>query len=191
MSKIWSFIIIISIIFAALTGKLDIISKSISEGAANTIENILTIMGLTCFWTGIFNILRNTEIISKLSKIIKVITKRLFKPSEITDEIMEDISLNITSDMLGVGNAATTYSIEAINKMQKINKKDTPNDSMTTFILLNTASIQLLPTTVISLRTMFGSKNPSSIIIPVWIVSVFALLIGLLAIKILNKVVKE
>src|SRR5574344_3121755 len=113
---------------------------------------MLTILGLTCFWTGIFNILKKTSIITKLSKVISKITKPLFKKEEITEEILEDVSLNISSDALGIGNAATAYSIEAINKMQKINKKNSPNDTMSTFILLNTASIQIIPTTIISLR---------------------------------------
>lgn len=191
MSIIWSSIIIISLIYGVIFGSSENIMEIITNASMGAIENIITLAGMLCFWSGIFNILKNTKIITKLSKIVKPITKRLFKEEEITEEIMEDVALNVTSNAIGVGNAATTFSVSAISKMQKINKnKEKPNDSMTAFILLNTASIQIIPTSIISLRILYKSVSPTVILIPVWIVTILGLSAGIIAIKILNKVVK-
>lgn len=191
MSKIWSCIIIISLLFSMFLGNPENLMEIITKSCANSVENVITLAGMLCFWSGIFNILKNTEVITKVSNIVKPITKGLFKKDEVTDEILEDVALNVTSNAIGVGNAATVFGISAITKMQKLNKnKEKPNDSMTAFILLNTASIQIIPTSIISLRILYLSKAPTSIILPVWIVTVSGLTAGIFAIKILNKVVK-
>lgn len=190
MSYIWSGMIIISIIYCISFGNFQNVLEIITKASSSSIENILTLAGMLCFWSGIFNILKNTSTIDKLSNLFKPILRRLFKKDEVTNEILEDVSLNIASNAIGVGNAATAFGVSAISKMQKINNKEKPNDSMTTFILLNTASIQIIPTNIISLRILYGSLNPTNIIIPVWIVTILALFFGIVAIKILNKVVK-
>lgn len=191
MSIIWSIMIMIAILFAFFTGRADSLIEIITKASSNSIENVITLGGMLCFWTGIFNILKHTPIIEKLAAFVKPVTSKLFVKSEIDDEIMQDVALNVTSNAIGVGNAATVFGINATKKMQLKNKnKDKPNDSMTAFILLNTASIQLIPTTIISLRALYGSENPGEIIFAVWIVTLLALTTGIISIKILNKVVK-
>ena len=191
MSIIWSIMIIIAIVFTFANGSADMLIEHITKASANSIENIMTLAGMLCFWTGIFNILKNTSLIEKMANIVKPITRKLFRNDEVNDEIMQDVALNVTSNAIGVGNAATVFGINAIKKMQEKNKnKEKPNDSMTAFILLNTASIQLVPTTMISLRALYGSEKPGEIILAVWIVSILALFFGIVSIKILNKVMK-
>lgn len=191
MSIIWSFIIMLAIVFAFFTGNADNLIEHVTKASTNSIENIMTLAGMLCFWTGIFNILKHTPIIDKLANFVKPITSKLFKKDEIDDEIMQDVALNVTSNAIGVGNAATVFGISATKKMQVKNKnKERANDSMTAFILLNTASIQLIPTTIISLRAIYGSVNPGEIILAVWIISIAALAAGIISIKILNKVIK-
>lgn len=191
MSIIWSLMIMIAIIFTFATGNADTLIEHVTKASSNSIENFVTLAGMLCFWTGIFNILKHTPLIEKLANFVKPITSKLFKKDEVDDEIMQDIALNVTSNAIGVGNAATVFGINATKKMQEKNKnKDKPNDSMTAFILLNTASIQLIPTTIISLRAVYGSENPGEIILGVWIVTILALIAGIVLIKILNKVVK-
>ena len=191
MSIIWSVMIIIAIIFTFFNGSADTLIEHITKASSNSIENIITLMGMLCFWTGIFNILKHTSLIEKMANLVKPITSLLFKKEEVDDEIMQDVALNVTSNAIGVGNAATVFGINATKKMQAKNKnKNKPNDSMTAFILLNTASIQIIPTTIISLRAIYGSEKPGEIIVAVWLVSVLALASGIIMIKILNKVVK-
>lgn len=191
MSIIWSCMIMLTIVFTFFTGSADSLIEHITKASTNSIENIMTLAGMLCFWTGIFNILKHTPVIDKLANFVKPIMRGLFKKEEIDDEIMQDVALNVTSNAIGVGNAATVFGISATKKMQAKNKnKDKANDSMTAFILLNTASIQLIPTTIISLRVIYGSNNPANIILAVWIVTIAALVAGLISIKTLNKVIK-
>lgn len=191
MSKIWSILIVISILFSMLSGKPDQIIGQITKASMSATENVITFAGMICFWTGMFNILKNTKAIEKISTIFRPIIRILFKKEEVNDKAMEDIAFNITSNVVGVGNAATAFSVKAMEEMQKENKnKSVTNDSMSTFVLINTASLQLIPTSIISLRMLYGSNNANSIIVPIWTVSVISFLVGLISIKFLNKVVK-
>ena len=132
------------------------------------------------------SILSNTNIISKISTKIYSIFSFLFKKDEVSSKAKEYISLNIVSNLLGIGNAATINSLNGIEELQKCNKnKDRLNKSMVTFIALNTASMQIIPTSMISLRTLYNSSNPELIILPVIIVSFISLCISLISVNIL------
>ena len=116
MSKIWSIMIIFSVLFAIAAGNSESIINNITTGAVNAVENVFTFMGMLCFWNGIFNILKSTSLINKLSKVITPVTSKLFRRDEVDEEILESIALNVTADALGAGNAATIYSVDAIKK---------------------------------------------------------------------------
>ncbi|MEG1705005.1 MAG: nucleoside recognition domain-containing protein [Clostridia bacterium] len=190
MNKIWSSIILISIIIAFLTGIPDVILSTCVNESKTSIENILTLAGMLCFWSGIFKIFENTSLIEKLSNVIDKITCKIFNKNELTTKAKKNISLNITSNILGIGNAATVNGIKAMEEMNKINKSNKASNNMTKFVLINTASLQLIPTSMIALRTLYGSKNPTNILIPVLIVTAVSLIVGLVSINILNKIMK-
>lgn len=190
MSKIWSFIILISIIIAFLTGKPDIITSSVMSESKIAVENIIYLIGMMCFWSGIFKVFENTSLLDKLSNKINKIVLNFFDKKELNDEARKSMALNITSNILGVGNAATINGIKAIEAMATVNKSDKPSNNMTKFVLINTASLQLIPTNMIALRTLYGSSNPTNILIPVWIVTIVSLTVGLISISILNKIIK-
>lgn len=191
MSVVWCAIMVISIIISFVVGTGENIVASISTSGAKAVENSLTLLGMTCFWTGIFNILRNTKLVQCIAKILNPVISKMFCKQELNDTIKENMSLNITCNMLGVGNAATVYGLVTAEEMAKVSK--TPNkvsDNLATFIIINTASIQLLPTSMISLLTLYGATNAVGIVVPVWLSSSISLIIGIVVIKILNKVVK-
>ena len=191
MSKIWSFMIIASIVVAFAWGDVAGIPNIIMESSITATENIVKLIGMTCFWSGMFNILQKTSLIEKLSKLITISIKRLFKREEVNDKAMENISLNMTCDMLGVGNAATVYGLKAIEELNKENDdKSRANDSIIMFVILNAASIQLIPTGMITLSAMYNSKNPVEIVPCVWLVTVVTLIVGIISCKVLNKVIK-
>ena len=188
MSKIWGFLIGLSIIVAIFLGKPDVVINSIMDSSRNAIENILTLTGMICFWSGIFKIFESTSVIQKFSKLFGKTIGFLFNKKDLSNKSKEYICMNLTSNIIGVGNAATINGIKAIKALHEDNKKqDFPSDNMTTFILLNTASIQLIPSSMIALRTMYGSLNPSAIVIPIWIVTFVSLICGIISIKLLNK----
>jgi len=191
MSKIWSFMIIASIVVTFAWGSINTIPDIIMESSITATENMVKLLGMTCFWSGMFNILQKTSLIDKLSRLITRCIKGLFKKGEVNDKAMENISLNMTCDMLGVGNAATVYGLKAIEELNKENDDKTrANDSIIMFVILNAASIQLIPTGMITLRSMYNSQNPVEIVPWVWLVTVVALIVGIVACKILNKVMK-
>lgn len=188
LTVIWAIMIIVSIITALLLGNADSILVVISESTKNAIESVITIAGMMCLWSGFFNILKETKLVKKLAAFLKKPILRLFEKNSMSESEIENISLNITSNVLGIGNAATIYGLNAVEEMQKNNlDKKTATNNMTILAVINAASIQLVPTTMITLRAINGAKNPSSIIIPIWIVSGLSLIAGIIAIKMLNR----
>lgn len=188
MSKIWSFILVISIIFYIVFGMSGDFIEDIVNSSKNAVQNVLELIGMMCFWSGIFNILEKTSLINDISEKFSKILMKLFKKEELTNDATKYISLNMVSNIIGVGNAATINGIKAMEEMQKVNPDKTkPSDNMALFVLINTASLQLIPTSMIGIRAMYGAQNPGSIILPVIIVTFASLIVGLISIKILNK----
>ena len=191
MSKIWAFMILISIVVAVLYGGVSNIPDIIMSSSVDATQNILKLVGMTCFWSGIFNILQKTSLIEKISKGITKCIKKLFNKEEVNDKAMENISLNMTCDMLGVGNAATVYGLRAIEELNKENnEKDRANDSIIMFVVVNAASIQIIPTGMITLRAMYNSASPTEIVPYVWLVTLVSFITGIVACKLLNKFMK-
>ena len=150
-------------------------NKSIFDSAGSAVELSITFLGTMCLWNGIMKIVQETSLMSKLTKLLNPIMKFLFPELRKNSPAKSEISMNIIANILGLGNAATPLGIRAMNELQKENvKKDTLSNSMIMFIVLNTASLQLIPTTVIAIRTSLGSENPSLVIVPVWIVTILA-----------------
>lgn len=188
MSKIWTFMLLISITVAIVFGNPETVINSITTSGKSAVENILTLAGMMCFWSGIFNVFENTNAIKSFSRFFAKFISKIFDKKELNEKSIGYMSMNISTNMLGVGNAATVNGIRAMEELQKENKyKERPTNNMTTFVLLNTASLQIIPTNMIALRTLYGSSNPTAIVVPIWIVSITSLIIGFIAIKILNR----
>lgn len=130
-------------------------------------------------------IARNTSFVDRLCKMLNPLIKILFPRLE-NEKAKREISMNIVANFLGLGNAATPLGLKAMKTLQEDNKiKDTLNNYMVMFIVLNTASLQLIPTNVIAIRNSLGSNSPSGIIFPVWIATIIAAIVGITATKIL------
>ena len=177
LNIIWPFFIIISIVYAILTGKVAEVNNSVFESANETVKLTITFFGTICLWNGIINIAAKTTMIEKLTNKLSPIIKFLFPDLKKEKEVQKEISMNIVANMLGLGNAATPLGLKAMKSMQKLNdNKERLSNAMAMFIVLNTASLQIIPTTVIAIRNSLGSQNASGIIIPVWISTVIAAL---------------
>ena len=169
LNIIWCFFILISIIYSIIVGSFESVNSSIFDGMKSAVSLVITLFGSMCFWNGIMNIVKNTSLINKINFLVNPIIKKLFKNVDENSEMYKNISMNITSNLLGLGNSATPCGLKAVEEMQKENKdKNRLTDDQILFILMNTASIQLIPTTIISIRTSLNSKNPSIIILAVW-----------------------
>lgn len=188
LNKIWPLFIIVSICYAFCSGNIENLNNSVFESIENVVNFSLTLLGMTCFWTGIMNIVSKTSIINGLSKMLNPILNFLFSDTNIKTNSKKVITMNIIANLLGLGNAATSLGLNAMNELQKENQnKESLSDNMMMLIVLNTASLQIIPTTVLAIRSSLGSKNPNIIIIPVWIATISAAVAGIVATKILIK----
>lgn len=192
LNILWPIFIIISIIFAIFSGNIDKINSSIFDSTQSAIDLTLTLLGATCLWSGIMEIASKTEIIKKLSKILNKIIKNFFYDLNSESKSYNNIIMNIIANILGLGNAATPLGLKAMSELQKENNdKERLSDNMMMLIVLNTASLQIIPTTVIAVRSSLGSNNPTQIIVPVWIATIGAAIVGISVAKIIIRVTRN
>ena len=192
LNILWPIFIIISIIFAIFSGNIDKINSSIFDSTQSAIDLTLTLLGATCLWSGIMEIASKTEIIKKLSKILNKIIKKFFYDLNSESKSYNNIIMNIIANILGLGNAATPLGLKAMSELQKENnEKERLSDNMMMLIVLNTASLQIIPTTVIAVRSSLGSNNPTQIIVPVWIATIGAAIVGISVAKIIIRVTRN
>ena len=188
LNKIWPFFIIISFVYAIYSGNISNVNNAIFSSAEQTVNLCLTLLGTLCLWNGIMNIALKTSLVKKLTKILKPFIHFLFPDIKDKPEISEQVSMNMIANILGLGNASTPMGLKAIRSMQETNSnKKTLNNSMAMFILINTASLQIIPTTVIAIRTSLGSSQPSKIILAVWVATVAAFVTAVTFGKLLSK----
>ncbi len=182
------YLIIISFIYAIFSGRLPETNNSIFEYTASAVNLGLTLVGTMCLWCGIIKIAMKTSIINKLIKLFKPLLKKLFPEISENDEVHKEISMNIIANLLGLGNAATPLGLKAMKSLQKTNKnKKELSNSMAMLIVLNTASIQIIPTTVIAIRNSLGSTEPTKMLVPIWIATICAAVAAVTATKIFMK----
>ena len=175
LNTIWPIFILISFSYAIVSGNLEALNSSIFESTGDAIKLSVELLGTICLWNGIMQVANKTNIINNLTKLLSPIIKILFPEMRKNKQVQKEISMNMIANILGLGNAATPLGLKAMKTMQKENlQKDTLSNSMMMFIVLNTASIQIIPTTVIAIRNSLGSDNPTSIVFPVWIATVCA-----------------
>lgn len=190
LNILWPIFIIISIVYAIFSGNIENLNNSIFESTESAVNLTLTLLGMTCLWSGIMEVASKTQIIEYLSKMLKPITKKLF--SNLNEKSYNNIIMNIIANILGLGNAATPLGLKAMNELQKDNyNKEELSDNMMMLIVLNTASLQIIPTTIIAIRSSLGSVNPTKIIFPVWISTICAAIVGIVCIKIVMRCTKK
>lgn len=188
LNFIWPIFIIISFIYAILNGRVPDVNNSVFNSTKSAVDLTISLLGTTCLWTGIMQIASNTNIVKHLSKLLNPIMKKLFPDIKKEEKVHKEITMNIIANIMGLGNAATPLGLKAMKSMQTKNKdKNKLSNSMCMFIVLNTASIQLIPTTVIAIRSSLGSNNPTQMIIPVWIATVCAAVAAVFSTKLLMK----
>ena len=188
LNKIWPFFIIISFVYSIYSGNISNINNAIFNSAEQTVELCLTMFGSLCLWNGIMKIAIKTSMIEKLTKFLKPIISFIFPEIKNDKKIAKEISMNMVSNILGLGNASTPLGLKAMDSMQKANKnKSELSDSMAMFILINTASLQIIPTTVIAIRSSLNSENPTKIIFAVWLATIAAFTTAIIAGKLLIK----
>ena len=192
LNFIWPIFIILSFSYAIFSGNLQTLNSSIFESVESAVNLSITMLGTMCLWSGIINVATNTKIINIINKLLRPVIKFLFPELKRNTKAQNEISMNMVANILGLGNAATPLGLKAMETLQKENKnKNELSNSMIMLIVLNTASIQLIPTTIIAIRSSLNSKNPTAIIFPVWIATICAAITGITVTKLLIKYSKK
>jgi len=167
MNAIWVLLIVGSVILSVLNGRLEEFTKALFEGAKSAVEVSLFLLGIVALWLGITKIIEESGLIHRLSRVFRVLVSGLFPKIPEGHPALTSITLNFLANLFGLGNAATPLGIKAMQDLQSFNRgQDTITFEMMLFIVINTASIQLIPFTVIGILADFGAKNPSVIVLP-------------------------
>lgn len=180
--------IFFGILVGLVTGQGEAISNSIIKSADSTVSLIIGLVGIMCFWCGVMKVAEKSGFTNKIAKVLKPILKLLFKEAAQDEKALGAIVMNITANMMGLGNAATPFGIKAMEEMDRLNKeKGRASNDMALFLVLNAACIQLVPSTVLAIRSATGSTNAGIIILPAVISSTIAAVCGIVFCKILQK----
>lgn len=177
---------LVSVITAVFTGRVDETVNAVFDGAQAAVTTLISFAGVMCFWCGLMRIAENTGISAFICRIISPVISRLFPGSGTAAR--EHIAMNITANFLGMGNAATPMGMLAAQELDRENASpQIPSVNMCMLVVLNTTAFQLVPSTIIALRAAAGSRNPVSIILPIWFASACAVTAGVLSVKILGR----
>ena len=181
VSYIWFFLITIGICFSLFTGNIDNLNNSILINGEKALELMLSILPIIVLWSGIMKIAEESGLLKRFAKMLKPILSKLFPTIPSSNPALGYIASNIAANMLGLGSAATPFGLKAMSELQKINpNKKIASTPMITFLILNTAGVTIVPTTVLALRMSHHSSNPSEIIIPGIIATICSSVGGLL-----------
>lgn len=181
INKIWAVFIIIGILYGILTGNVEVINNEILECTKTSLDLVVQIFPVMALWLGIMKIAETSGLLRKLSMMLSPFLGKLFPELPKNHESLSLIASNIISNMAGLGSAATPFGLKAMQSLQSINdKKDTASRSMITFLVLNTSGVTIIPTTIISMRLLYGSLNPTEIVLPCIIATFFSSFFGLL-----------
>ncbi|MBQ7784191.1 MAG: hypothetical protein IJ368_09495 [Oscillospiraceae bacterium] len=179
-------IIILSVVFSAVTGNADKLSEAVLAKPAEAVELCIYLCGGMCFWGGLMRVAEKAGITDAAASLFSKPLGLLFPKLDKKGSAFKAICMNITANLLGLGNAATPLGIKAMQELsEEEHTTDTASDSMITLAVLNTASLTLIPTTALTLRIKYGSESPSEIIPAVWLTSIAALAVSLTAARIM------
>ena len=188
MAWIWTAMVAFSVIYGLISGNIAAVSKAAVDGAGAAVTLGIGICGVTCLWSGVMEIMRRGGIAKKLSGLFLPLLSRIFPSSRRDGETMEALSANVSANLLGLGNAATPLGIRAAAGMAKLSKSGVAGDDLCMLVVLNTASIQLIPATVAAVRASAGAQQPFDILPAVWITSVVTVSVGIIAAKLFRRV---
>lgn len=186
MTIVWTGMIVLSLIFGIITGNLDAVASAALEGAGSAITLCISIAGVMCLWTGVMEIMRQSGLSEKLAHAFRPLLRRLLPNACKDGETLAAVSANVSANLLGLGNAATPLGIRAATRMAR-GCNGVASDELCLLVVLNTASIQLLPATVASVRVAAGAKAPFDILPAVWLASILSVTVGLLMARLLSR----
>lgn len=181
INYIFGLFIIVGIIYGIITGNINLINEALVASGGDAVSAIVKMIPLLCLWLGIMRIASASGLIKKISSKLSYLIHPLFPELNKDSDSISYISTNIVMNMLGLGSGATPFGLKAMKSMQEENSnKDVASRSMITFLVINTASVTIIPTTVISFRSLNKASNPTDIVVPCIIVTVLSCMMGII-----------
>ena len=190
MAWVWTGMVVLSLVFGAVNGTMAEVSSAAMEGATAAVELCISMGGILCLWTGIMAIMSKCGLIDALSRLFRPLLRRLLPCACRDRETLNAVSANISCNLLGLGNAATPLGIRAARRMAR-GSEGVATDELCTLVVLNTASIQLMPTTIAGIRSAYGAAAPFDILPAVWLASALSVTVGLLSARLLSRLFRE
>lgn len=185
MAWIWTGMAVVSVVCGAVYGRMEAVSAAALEGAGQAVRLCLSMAGVLCLWTGLMEVMDRCGLSRRLGRLFRPVLRRLLPQASRDPETLAAVTANVSANLLGLGNAATPMGIAACRAME--DGSGTATDEQCRLVVMNTASIQLLPTTVASVRAAFGSAAPFDILPAVWISSLASVTVGLLTARLLSR----
>lgn len=185
MAWVWTGMVVLSLVFGILTGNLDAVANAALEGARSAIDLSVSMAGILCLWSGVMEIMNVCGLSAGLARAFRPILRRLLPNACKDEETLAAVSANVSANLLGLGNAATPLGIRAARRMAR-GCGGIASDELCLLVVLNTASIQLLPATIASVRAAAGCQTPFDILPAVWLASILSVAVGLLTAKLLS-----
>ena len=186
MAWIWTGMAVVSVVCGAVYGRMEAVSAAALEGAGQAVRLCLSMAGMLCLWTGLMEVMDRCGLSRRLGRLFRPVLRRLLPQASRDPETLAAVTANVSANLLGLGNAATPMGIRAACRMAR-GTEGVASDELCRVVVLNTASIQLLPTTVASIRAVCGSAAPLDILPAVWVSSLLSVTAGLAAAKLLER----
>jgi len=190
MTVLWTGMAVISVLCGLATGRGPQVAAAALEGTKAAVELSLSIAGMLCLWTGVMEVMRRSGLAEGLSCLLRPVLGRLFPQSAKNPAVMDSISANVSANLLGLGNAATPLGLEAARRMSQ-RTPGIASDDLCMLVVCNTASLQLIPTTVAAVRASAGCRAPFDILPAVWLASGLSVCAGVLACKIFSRLWRD
>lgn len=187
MSLIWVAMVLFSVVAALLTGNVGVLSAAALEGAKSAVTLSVSMAGALCLWSGVCAVMEKCGINRVIARLLSPLLRRLFPQASRDEVCIGYLSANVTANLLGLGNAATPLGIQAVQRMKSLSGSETATDEMCLLIVMNTASIQLIPSTVAAVRSGLGAAAPFDLLPAVWLTSLCSVSAGILAARLFRR----
>jgi len=187
VNYVWLGMIVFGIIVAAVNGNIEIITKAALDGANNAVKISISLIAIITFWLGIMKLAEEAGLVRALAWLVRPVLRFLFPSVPKDHPAMGAIVMNLSANILGLGNASTPMGLIAMRELQKLNQdRDTASEAMCTFLALNTSCITLIPTTIIGIRLLYGSADPTDIVGPTIMATAFSMAAAIIVDRVLR-----
>ena len=191
MGTVWVVMVFLSVLFAVINGTSAELSAALTEGAGAGVNLVLSIGGMVILWSSLLEVMKRSGLLRKLCTLLRPVLSRLFPSAKNSEDVLEDISANVSANLLGLGNAATPAGISAAKGLYSLTDNSYVSDDLILFVVINTCSLQLIPTTVAAIRASLGAENAFDILPAVWIASFISLSFGIIFSKTLARIFRK